>query len=69
MPAATLASLREDLILRWTCHSNAIKDNTPPLNETKVVLEGTTVGGKSLHERFEAINHGDALYVEDIVRG
>ena len=40
LPAATLASLREDLILRWTYHSNAIEGNTLTLNETKVVLEG-----------------------------
>jgi Fic family protein len=33
-----------------------------------VVLEGITVGGKTLREHFEATNHRDAiLYVEDIV--
>lgn len=70
LPAATLASLREDLILRWTYHSNAIEGNTLTLNETKVVLEGITIGGKSLREHFEVINHKDAiLYVEDIERG
>ncbi|MBK8536759.1 MAG: Fic family protein [Candidatus Competibacteraceae bacterium] len=70
LPAATLASLREDLILRWTYHSNAIEGNTLTLNETKVVLEGITIGGKSLREHFEVINHRDAiLYVEDVVRG
>jgi Fic family protein len=69
LPAATLASLREDLILRWTYHSNAIEGNTLTLNETKVVLEGITIGGKSLREHFEVINHKDAiLYVEDLVR-
>jgi Fic family protein len=37
--------------------------------ETKVVLEGITVGGKTLREHLEVINHRDAiLYVEDIVR-
>ena len=69
LPATTLASLREDLILRWTYHSNAIEGNTLTLNETKVVLEGITVGGKSLREHFEVINHRDAIfYVEDLVR-
>ena len=69
LPAATLASLREDLMLRWTYHSNAIEGNTLTLNETKVVLEGITIGGKSLREHFEVINHRDAiLYVEDLVR-
>lgn len=63
-----VASLREDLILRWTYNSNAIEGNTLTLNETKVALEGITVGGKSLREHFEAINHKDAiLFVEELV--
>ncbi|MHA3103204.1 Fic family protein [Acinetobacter sp. ANC 3791] len=62
-------NLQEDLILRWTYHSNAIEGNTLTLLETKVVLEGITVGGKALREHFEAINHRDAIYyVEDIIR-
>ena len=62
------ASLREKLMLEWTYHSNAIEGNTLTLRETKVVLEGITVGGKSLREHFEATNHRDAiLYVEDVV--
>ncbi len=33
-----------------------------------MVLEGITIGGKSLREHFEATNHRDAiLYVEEIV--
>jgi Fic family protein len=69
LPQAALRNLREQLVLRWTYHSNAIEGNTLTLMETKVVLEGITVGGKLLREHFEAINHRDAiLYVEDIVR-
>ena len=61
-------NLHEDLILRWTYHSNAIEGNTLTLLETKVVLEGIIVGGKALREHFEAINHRDAiLYVEYIL--
>ncbi len=68
LPTHTLASLREKLALEWTYHSNAIEGNTRSLRETKVVLEGITIGGKSLREHFEVINHRDAiLYVEDIV--
>jgi Fic family protein len=68
LPSGTLASLRQKLALEWTYHSNAIEGNTLTLRETKVVLEGITVGGKSLREHFEAINHRDAiLYVEEIV--
>ncbi|MFW2150696.1 Fic family protein [Acinetobacter gyllenbergii] len=66
---AIVKNLHEDLILRWTYHSNAIEGNTLTLLETKVVLEGITVGGKALREHFEAINHRDAiLYVEDILK-
>lgn len=68
LPPHTVASLREKLLLEWTYHSNAIEGNTLTLRETKVVLEGITVGGKSLREHFEATNHRDAIvYVEDIV--
>jgi len=60
-------NLREDMILRWTYHSNAIEGNTLSLLETKVVLEGITIGGKSLREHFETINHREAIsYVESI---
>jgi Fic family protein len=31
------------------------------MHETKVVLEGITVGGKSVREHLEVINHGEAL--------
>lgn len=68
LPSHTVASLREKLALEWTYHSNAIEGNTLTLRETKVVLEGITVGGKTLREHFEVTNHRDAiLYVEDIV--
>jgi Fic family protein len=68
LPQHTLASLREKFTLEWTYHSNAIEGNTLTLRETTVVLEGITVGGKSLREHFEAVNHRDAIrYVEEIV--
>ncbi len=69
LPVAIVKNLREDLVLRWTYHSNAIEGNTLTLLETKVVLEGVTIGGKSLREHFEAINHRDAiLFVEELVQ-
>ncbi len=58
---AILSNLHEDLVLRWTYHSNAIEGNTLTLQETKVALEGITIGGKLLREHFEAINHKDAI--------
>lgn len=68
-PTHTLASLREKLLVEWTYHSNAIEGNTLTLSETKVVLEGITVGGKTLREHLEVINHREAiLYIEEIIR-
>jgi Fic family protein len=69
LPTALVQNLREDLVLRWTYNSNAIEGNTLTLLETKVVLEGITVGGKLLREHFEAINHREAIfYIENIVQ-
>lgn len=52
----------------WTYNSKAIEGNTLTINETKVVLEGITVGGKTMREHLEVINHRDAIsYVEDVM--
>ncbi|MGI6458177.1 MAG: Fic family protein [bacterium] len=68
-PENTIRTLREKLILEWTYNSNAIEGNTLTMRETQVVLEGVTVGGKSIREHLEAINHRDAiLYLEEIVQ-
>lgn len=68
LPAYTVKSIREHLIVNWTYHSNAIEGNTLTLSETKVALEGITVGGKTVREHLEVINHKEAiLYVEEIV--
>lgn len=69
LPKYTLKSLREKLLLEWTYNTNAIEGNTLTINETKVVLEGITVGGKTMREHLEVINHRDAIsYVEKIVQ-
>lgn len=68
LPKYTLKSLREKLFLEWTYNTNAIEGNTLTMTETKVVLEGITIGGKTLKEHLEVINHHDAIaYVEEIV--
>jgi len=65
---AVISNLQEDLVLRWTYNTNAIEGNTLTLMETKVALEGITIGGKTLREHFEVINHREAiLYVQDLV--
>ncbi|MBI9111487.1 Fic family protein [Maridesulfovibrio ferrireducens] len=61
LPPEVVKNLREDLSVRWTYNSNAIEGNTLTLQETKVVLEGITVGGKSIVEHLEAINHAQAI--------
>lgn len=68
LPPHTVKSLHEQLVLEWTYNSNAIEGNTLTLKETKVVLEGITIGGKSMREHFEAINHKEAIeYVAAVV--
>ena len=68
LPVNTVKSLHEQMVLEWTYNSNAIEGNTLTIKETKVVLEGITIGGKSMREHFEAINHQEAIfYVEDLV--
>nr|WP_319775809.1 Fic family protein [uncultured Sphaerochaeta sp.] len=61
-------SLHEKLLVEWTYHSNAIEGNTLTLSETKVVLEGLTIGGKTMVEHLEAINHREAiLFIEQLI--
>ncbi|QGG48930.1 Fic family protein [Heliorestis convoluta] len=68
LPPHTAKSLRDHVLLEWTYNSNAIEGNTLTLTETKVVLEGITIGGKSMKEHLEVINHKEAiLYLESIV--
>ena len=65
----TLKSLKESVNLEWIYNSNGIEGNTLTLRETQVVLEGITVGGKTITEHLEAINHEKAiLYLNDLVK-
>jgi len=65
----TLESLRENYMLEWTYNSNAIEGNTLTLIETKIVLEGITIGGKTMREHLETINHKDAIvFLEELVK-
>jgi Fic family protein len=58
------------LEIEYTYESNRIEGNTLTLQETALVIErGLTIGGKSLWEHLEAINHVHALdYVKELVR-
>lgn len=55
LPYYTVKSIRDKLLLDWTYNSNAIEGNTLTLIETKVVLEGITIGGKSLREHWDFV--------------
>lgn len=63
-PPHVIQNLQDHLIVEWTYHSNSIEGNTLTLSETKVVLEdGITIGGKSVKEHLEALNHKEAIYL------
>ena len=50
-------------------HSNAISGNKLNLLETKVVLEGIAVGGKTLEDHLQVINQRKAIdYIQSIIR-
>jgi len=62
LTSAGLARLREELAIEWTYNSNSIEGNTLTLVETKMVVQdGITVGGKTLREHFEVVNHQEAI--------
>ncbi|GAB4456250.1 MAG: Fic family protein [Anaerolineae bacterium] len=68
LPAAVVSRLNEQLTVEWIYNSNAIEGSTLTLRETQLVLEtGLTIGGKSLREHLEVVNHQDAIqYVETL---
>jgi Fic family protein len=54
--------LREVFDTEYTYHSNKIEGNTLTLRETDLVVnKGITIGGKSVREHFEAVNHAEAI--------
>jgi Fic family protein len=66
LPVAAVRRLEEQLTIEWIYNSNAIEGSTLTLKETRLILEtGLTIGGRSLREHFEVIDHKDAIvYVE-----
>lgn len=65
-----LEKLQEYFHTAYTYESNRIEGNTLSLQETHLVVnEGITIGGKSVREHLEAINHGEAVaLLHDLVR-
>lgn len=60
----------EALNIEYTYDSNKIEGNTLTLRETELIIhKGITIGGKSLVEHLEAINHYEAIgYITDLVK-
>ena len=71
LPPAIMRRLNEQFNVEWIYNSNAIEGSTLTLRETQLVLEqGITIGGKSLREHFEVVNHQEAiLLVESLASG
>lgn len=69
IPKDTVNSLKKAYAVEMTYNSNAIEGNTLTQIETKVVVEdGIAIGGKTVKEHLEALNHYEAIeYVESIV--
>ncbi len=65
---AALRHLQKYYDVELTFTSNAIEGNTLTLRETAEVIEhGITVGGKTLKDHLEAVDHYDAvLWMRDI---
>jgi Fic family protein len=62
LPGAALAQLQKHYDVELTYTSNAIEGNTLTLRETAEVIEhGITVGGKSLRDHLEAVDHYEAV--------
>lgn len=62
LPDALVHNLDDWFRVELTYTSNAIEGNTLTRRETALVVEkGLTVGGKSLVEHLEAVNHAHAL--------
>jgi Fic family protein len=69
LPSALVDNINATLNVEWTYNSNRIEGNTLTLHETRILLEdGITVGGKSLNEHLEIVNHREAIhYIETLV--
>ncbi|SFJ85317.1 Fic family protein [Thermoflavimicrobium dichotomicum] len=66
----TMQSFKETLDIEWTYHSNSIEGSTLTLAETAIIIaDGITIGGKSVREHLEAINHKEAiLFLEELAK-
>jgi Fic family protein len=68
LPPALVRNLQEWFAMEFTYTSNALEGNTLSLSETAMVVEkGITIGGKTVREHLEAINHARAIdFIEEL---
>lgn len=67
---SVLRKLEEEFSIAWTYNSNAIEGNTLSIQETELVIkEGITIGGKTVNEHLEVLNHKKGIeYLQGIVK-
>ena len=70
LSSAQVKNLKDVYDIQLTYNSNAIEGSTLTYSETKLILnEGITIGGKSINEHLETINHREAIsFIEDIAK-
>ncbi|MCL1918311.1 MAG: Fic family protein [Peptococcaceae bacterium] len=60
--------VREEFLVDFTYHSNAMEGNSLTLQETALVLEGMVVDHRALKDHLEVVGHRDAFnYVQKLV--
>jgi Fic family protein len=69
LPPELVKNLDDWFKVELTYTSNAIEGNTLSRSETALVIEkGITIGGKTLNEHLEAVNHADAVdFIKELV--
>ena len=69
LSTSIVRKLNEQFSIEWTYNSNAIEGNTLSLQETEIVIHrGITIGGKTVNEHLEAINHNEGIsLIEKII--
>jgi Fic family protein len=70
LDSEALSKIKAAFEIEYTFESNRIEGNTLTLQETALVVsEGVTIGGKSMREHLEAINHAQAVaFIKEIAR-
>ncbi|MDR2736510.1 MAG: Fic family protein [Gracilibacteraceae bacterium] len=68
MTAGEQKRVREEFLVDFTYHSNAMEGNVLTMQETALVLEGMVVEHKPLKDHLQVVGHKDAFaYVQKLV--